>query len=137
MSQKEQNTAVWSEVEPRTGLCSLVLLRIAHARRSAARVRTFLLGVVALGFGTALVPIVHYTMTELYASGFYEYLSLLFSDNRFVFSSAFRELAFSLVESLPSVAILLVAGASVGLLWSLARAIPNAKIAFARGTQTA
>jgi hypothetical protein len=120
---------VLREVEPPLGLYTRVLARLALARRTAARLHALLLGVVALLSCIALVPAVTYAAREFYASGFYDYASLLISDRSFVFSS-WQEFSFSLLESLPSIALLLLGTIAVVLVWSLRRTFLSARVAF-------
>ena len=51
-----------------------------------------------------LVPVFKILLSELSQSGFYEYASLAFSDTGLLLSS-WKELAFSLIESLPIMSI--------------------------------
>ncbi len=121
--------SVFKEIDAPAGLCEAVLGRIAHARQIHARNKAFWLGTVSLISGLTLVPALQYMNQELLVSGFYNYMSLAFSDSALVFS-AWREFAFSLLESVPSIALLLVFVASIALIWSLRRTIINARIAF-------
>lgn len=61
----------------------------------------------SLGFASfvGLVPVFKILLNDLTQSGFYEYASLVFSDTGLVLS-AWKELAFSLVESLPIMSII-------------------------------
>ncbi len=121
--------SVFAEVEAPRGLYAAVLARIALARQQHARIKTLWLGISSIVFGIALVPAFQYVGQELYTSGFYAYSSLFFSDGGFVMS-AWREVGLSLIESLPSVALLLVLSLAVALAWSLRRAFLNARVAF-------
>lgn len=128
---KKQGTlfSVFHEVEAPEGLYAAVLARIALARQQQARMKTLWLGISSFFFGVALVPAMHYAAQEFYTSGFYDYSSLLFSD-RSVISSAWREFALSLIESIPSFALLLLFTLSIALAWSLRRTFVHARIAF-------
>ncbi|MES2203332.1 MAG: hypothetical protein V4474_03370 [Patescibacteria group bacterium] len=110
------------------GLYERVLARVAHARQRAARVQFSLLAAVSCLLTLLFVPALQYAAQELYASGFYEYISLAFSDGSLVLGS--REFVLSLVESLPSLAVLLVVAIAVPLGWSLWRAARAGKSAF-------
>lgn len=128
---KNQGTlfSVFSEVETPHGLYAAVLARIVLARQRQARMKTLWLGISSFVCGLAFVPALGYAGQELYSSGFYAYTSLLFSDGGFVIS-AWREVGLSLIESLPSVALLLLLGLGVALAWSLRRTFLNARVAF-------
>lgn len=129
-SMKEQ--ALYSamrQLEAPQGLYASVLARIQLARQRSARLKTYLLGAAALVFGLTLIPALQYMARELYESGFYSYASLLFSDGKFVLS-IWREFTFSLLESVPSIALLLVLVSAAAFVWSIRRTIINARIAF-------
>jgi len=59
-------------------------------------------GIVSLA---GLVPAFKILSNDLAQSGFYEYFSLIFSDSRLIISY-WKELVFSLAESLPTVSII-------------------------------
>lgn len=120
---------VLKEVEPPSRLSAAIRARIAEAARRSARTKTLWLGIASLVFGILLVPAVQYAGQELYASGFYEYASLFFSDSSSVLS-AWRELSLSMIESLPSFALLLLLALAGGLVWLVRRMVMNARIAF-------
>ncbi len=111
------------------GLVRAICARIALARQQNARRKTLLLGIASIVFGISLVPAFQYAAGELYASGFYEYMSLIFSDSGLVLS-VWRQFAFSLIESIPSLAILVLLALCGALGWSLRRAFINARTAF-------
>ena len=126
--QKEAAEVLLSEIEPRKGFCAMVLERIAYARRHRARMRLLREATVFFASGLVLVPLAQYAGSEFYSSGFYDYASLLFSD-RMVLNS-WQDFVYSLVESLPSVAVLLLVTATVALVWSLRRAVESSRLAF-------
>jgi hypothetical protein len=119
----------FTTVEPPQGLYAAVMLRIHLAQRRAAQMRAGLFAVVALASGAALVPVLGYTINQLYTSGFYDYLSLIFSDNSLVLTY-WREFGLSLIESLPSLALLLLLPVAAALVWSLMRLVKNAMNGF-------
>lgn len=129
MKKEEGLYRTLSTVEPPKGLYEAVMARIDTARRRAAQMRAGLFGMVALLSGALLVPALEYTMSQLYASGFYDYLSLILSDHSLVLTY-WREFGLSLIESLPSLALLLLLPTIVALVWSLARLIKNVRSGF-------
>jgi hypothetical protein len=74
-----------------------------------------------------LIPAVQYAVSEFYASGFYEYASLFFNS---LSQGYWREVLYSLTDSLPSLALLILAVIGTALVWSLQQAHQNARIAF-------
>lgn len=117
-------------IEPPQGLYRSVMARIELARRRQAQIRAGLFAVFACASGTLLVPVLEYTSGQLYASGFYEYLSLAFSDRTLVLTY-WREFVLSLVESLPSLALVLLLPLAAALIFSLVKLFKNARSAFA------
>lgn len=118
-----------AEVPPPRGLYEAILARIDAAKRASARVRAGLFGAVAVLSGLALVPAVQYAFAQFYASGFYDYASLLLSD-RSLALTYWRELSLTLLESLPALALLLVIPLFAALVWSLLRTVQTARIAY-------
>lgn len=120
----------FAEVPAPRRLYEAVLVRIAALERRAARTRALLFGALSVLSLVALVPTLQYAGEQFYASGFYDYASLLFSDTSLALTY-WREFALSLLESLPSLALLLLIPIVVVLLWSLTRAAQTARVAFA------
>ncbi len=116
-------------VDAPAGLYAAVMLRIATARRRAAQLHALLFGLCTVLFAALLIPVLHYTTEQLYASGFYEYLSFIASDRSLAFTY-WREFSLSLIESLPSIALLLLLPIVAALLWSLSRLVRNVRSAF-------
>ena len=117
-------------LEPRASLYASVMERIATARRRAARIRASLFGALALVSALLLVPAVQYAAEQFYASGFYDYLTLIISDRGFVLAY-WQQFALSLVESLPSLALLLLLPIVFALVYSLRRVVQTGRVAFA------
>ena len=116
------------DVTPPPGLYEAVLARVALARRRAARIQFVLLATLSAALTVLATTAFEYAAAEASASGFSSYLSLLFSDSSMVLTS--RDFLLSLVESLPSLAVLLLVVLSGLLLWSLYRATQSARSAF-------
>lgn len=120
---------VLQEIEPPEALVSVILARVAHVRRNAARLRLATFGALALVSVAALVPAVQYAVSEFQTSGFYEYAALFFDS----FSQGYwGEIFYSLANSLPSFALLLLLATGAVLLWSVWRVNRDARIAFTR-----
>ncbi len=115
--------------EAPSGLYAAILLRIKAAQLRAARVRTGLFGALALLSLVALVPALQYTAEQFYASGFYDYLLLIVSDHSLVLTY-WQQFALTLIESLPSLALLLLVPVVVVLLYSLRKVIQTGRVAF-------
>lgn len=129
MKKQEGLYRALAPIEPPQGLYAAIMMRIELARRRAAQMRTALFGLLALVSTAALVQVVQYAAGQFYASGFYDYLTLILSDHTLVLTY-WREFGLSLIESLPSVAILLLLPITAALLWSLVRLVKNARTGF-------
>ncbi len=113
-----------------SGLLGSILTRIALARRRAAWIRLCAFSIVLAASVAALVPAIDYATNQFYESGFYDYLSLFFSDWSAVVAH-WRALSETLVESVPSLSILFLLALTFCLSWALRRIMRNVRIAFA------
>lgn len=110
------------------GLYEAVLARVASARRRSARLEFVLLAAISAALTTLGWVALQYFAAESTVSGFSAYLSLLVSDTARVLTS--QEFFLSLVESLPSLALIAVIVLAGALIWSLRRTVKSAKSAF-------
>ena len=128
--EKGQKLSIYLQtIEPAEGLYGAVMERIAYAKRRQARIRSGVFGALAIVSGAALVPAFQYTAEQFYASGFYDYFTLVFSDRGFVLTY-WRQFSLSLIESLPSLALLLVLPIVGLLVYSIRRAVQTGRVAF-------
>ncbi|MDE2057644.1 MAG: hypothetical protein KGI78_02195 [Patescibacteria group bacterium] len=118
-----------SQIEPPATLLGEVLARVARARRARARARLAAFAAAGALSAAALADALAYAAREWYASGFGAYLALAFSDRALALAYS-RDLLFSLVEALPSFAILLLIGFVALFAWSVKRASGEARAAF-------
>ena len=117
------------EIDPPRPLCQQIFSRILLARRRAARLRLMLQTGFCFSVGLLLVPLAQYAGEEFFNSGFYEYASLFFSNRNAVVSS-WHAITYSLIESLPSIPLLLILLCLLALVWSLRLAVREAHVAF-------
>jgi ABC-type sulfate transport system permease component len=117
-------------IEPPKGLFESVLARVEKARRHAARWEFGILAVLSCVCTLLFIPVLQYAAQEFYLSGFYDYLSLAFSDTHTALTS--KEFVFSLIESLPPLAVLLTLVIGGALAYSLVRATRAARGAWGR-----
>jgi hypothetical protein len=115
-------------LEPKAGLYQSILARIAYVERRSARVRTVLFSILAVLSGAALVPALRYAAEQFYASGFYDYLTLILSDHTLVLAY-WQQFSLSLLESLPSLALLLLVPITFLLVYSVRRAVQIGRVA--------
>jgi hypothetical protein len=123
----------FAELEVPQAVYEALCLKIATLERRAARVHAVIFGLLSLVSLAALVPALQYAGDQFYASGFYEYFRLMFSDSAFVLTY-WREFGLMLFDSLPSLAILILFPIAALLLWSLKRVAQTARTAFAQAS---
>lgn len=85
---------------PAAGLAGRIGSRIVRARIVRNRVRISLHGAVAAGSVVMFVTALQYTSAEASQSGFYDYVSLLVSDGKYLVSS-WKEISVTILESAP------------------------------------
>ncbi len=129
MEHQIKLSLVLEEVEPQNGFCGRILARIERARRRSAQLRCAATTLTAFFSGALLVPLFQYAAREFYTSGFYDYAALFFSDHSTV-TLSWREFLMTLLESLPSIALLFLLVAIGALLWFTRSAIKNGRVAF-------
>ena len=95
------------DVEPSSGLHLRIAARIREKIRRAELVRRFVFGSLATASIIAMIPAVQLLAQDFYASNFYRYFSLLFSDGGAVLN-AWQEFTMTLAESLPVLSIAVV-----------------------------
>ena len=119
-----------TELEPPQRLLGGIVMRIILERQRHAWVRVMVWTAGTMGALAGLVPAFHYAGQELAQSGFYQYLSLLFSDGGVLLANSWREFALSLAESLPLMGITFVLAALFVLLGSIRLIARDMKTAF-------
>lgn len=120
---------LFREIDPPQGLFSVILARIEYERQHAARLRLATFGTITFVSVLMLIPAVQYALSEFYTSGFYEYASLVFDSLSYGY---WQELLYSLADSLPSLALLLLAIIGTAFVLSLRYVNRDARIAFTR-----
>lgn len=115
------------EIDPPKGLFQAVLTRISHEHRRAARFQVAGFGLAAFISILLLIPAVQYAASEFYTSGFYDYASLFFDS---LAHGYWKDLLYSLTESLPSIALLILATTLSTFMWSLRKMREQTGIAF-------
>ena len=119
------------EHEPSPVLFNSIRARISAAERSLARRRFFLTACGAFISGVLMVPALQHLSAEFATSGFYQYMSLLFSDSAILMSN-WKTFTWSIAESLPALGLSLVLASAAAFFWSLGGMAKNAKRAFVR-----
>jgi hypothetical protein len=99
----ENHNRIFANLEqkmPPKGLETAIFARILREKRQGARIRLFWTSASAALSFAAIIPAVKFLITQFVQSGFYQYISLVFSDSS-VILSVWKELALSLAESFP------------------------------------
>ena len=125
----EHHRVFLADIVPPQELLPRVLARIKRAARRRARMALAGLTLLAAGPVGLLILAVSYANQELYASGFYEYVSLLLTDS--AARAHWQELFASLGATLPSAALLAVLASGALLWWSASRVPRMIKITHA------
>ncbi|MDB5189968.1 MAG: hypothetical protein JWN49_294 [Parcubacteria group bacterium] len=114
------------KIETPTGLLEGVFARIRQEQVRLARMRTTLYSVgMILSLGTGSLVTVSLARS-LRASGFYEYASLALSGDS-LFLTYWRELSFSLLESVPFITLLMFLVVLLVLVWTAANTLTNVR----------
>ncbi|HWB33793.1 MAG TPA: hypothetical protein VG753_00515 [Candidatus Paceibacterota bacterium] len=106
------------ELDAPSGLLEKTLARLSLAARRRAQLAFALHSIFALGSLAALLPAVAYAGQQFAASGFSTYLSLIFSDSGAA-ATYWRELGLSLMDSLPSLALIAVIVPLCVFIWAV------------------
>ena len=109
-------------VEPPKGLGMRILAKISDEEKHSAKIKTWVFGgSTAISFVLSLWAVTNLA-GGIKETGFWQYLSLIFSENGMVLAY-WRELSFSLIESLPIVGLILFLTATGFFVWSLANVL--------------
>jgi hypothetical protein len=131
--EKLVKTAIhsYSAVTPANDLVARVLFRVERARVQRARLEAMFFGVGSVvAFGTVLSLIVS-LHRALITSGFYAYVSLIFSGDSAVYTF-WNELAYALAESVPSVALGMMLVVSMAFVWMFGEMVNRVPTAYVR-----
>jgi hypothetical protein len=95
-----------AKYEPDPGLAFSVWRTIITREKRITRIKLWSLSVILFVSTLGLIPAFQMLLNNLAHSGFYEYFSLIFSDGGSMMTY-WKEFSFSLVESLPTLSIVL------------------------------
>lgn len=116
-----------NDINPPPGLEQIIFTKIYERQKRSALIRFVGTGVLSLGSLATLVPSVVSLASAVHSSGFYEYLSLIVSDNAYLLTY-WKEFSLSLAESLPFFALSLSLALLGIFIWSLSRAAKNIQL---------
>ena len=106
MEKELKNAFHRVKYEDNIHLADNIWLKIALRNKLIARIKIWVFSSIGLASLLGLIPAFKVLSNDLMESGFYEYLSLIFSNSNSI-ASHWRELSLSLAESLPTASIAL------------------------------
>ena len=106
MENKLKKAFQTAAYHPELRLADDIWRNILRQEKKILRLKIWTYSVISLGSLVALVPSIKILLADLAQSGFYDYISLIFSDSRSIVSY-WKEFIFSLGESLPVISILI------------------------------
>jgi hypothetical protein len=110
-------------IEPPKGLPERIMSRINTEEKSLVRIRAWVFGSSSIAsFGLSLWAVI-YLVKNVNESGFWQYLSLAFSDGTAL--AYWHELSFSLAESLPITSSIVFLAAIGFFIWSFTKMLAN------------
>ncbi len=130
MNKEQPNIfSALEDIDPPRRLSFAILSRIQKRKQRVARIKLAFLTISSVLSAVLLFPVVSYTLAGFTNSGFYEYLSLIYSDGLAILPY-WKEIGLSLAESLPAFEIALLLSVIYALLESIKLAVKNAPVAF-------
>lgn len=117
------------QVEPSPQLYNLIFARINSEQRRIARTKLVFFGFGIFSSVIAFVPVFQYTAQEFSQSGFYQLVTLLFSDSGVVVFM-WREFLLSLAESMPVLGIGMLLFVILIFMGSVVSLMKNTRIFF-------
>ena len=111
-------------VETPKGLETKITARIKNEEKKMTRIRIFVFGGSSVASFVFSLWAIIYLVKNLKESGFWQYFSLIFSENGAILSY-WRELSLSLVESLPVVSLIIFLSAVGLFIWSFTKTFSN------------
>ena len=117
-----------AKYEAKAGLSQDIWRTIINRQARVARLKLWIFSAVGIGSIIGIVPVFKVLASDLAQSSFYEYLSLVFSSNK-TLTLHWRESAFSLAQSLPTISLAL----SLALVFILFLSIKYAMRQVAKG----
>lgn len=114
----------FKHIDPPQDLETKILNKIYNERRKNTFIKTSFLGATSIASLFGLINVGVILWQSFVQTGFYEYLSLIFSDSS-VLSTYWKEYTLSLIESLPLVGLISLLAIAIVFVWSSAKAVRN------------
>ncbi|MFA5751155.1 MAG: hypothetical protein WCX79_04005 [Candidatus Paceibacterota bacterium] len=100
MKEKLKNLLLETQIKPESYLVNQILERIELRGKRIARIKLGALSTLGISSLVIFIPVIQNLSASLSYSGFYEYISIAFS-NLEILSTYWQEIGLSLLESLP------------------------------------
>jgi hypothetical protein len=107
MEENLKKAFLKAKYELKTDLAPSIWQSLMLRNRRIVRLKLSAFSLAGIASLAGIVPVLKILLNDFSQSGFYEYLSVAFSNNGGI-ASYWRELSFSLAESLPATSILAV-----------------------------
>lgn len=104
MEENLKNVLLQNKIAPQTGLADNIWQTIVRRQKYTARIKLLIFSLTGLLSLVGLIPALKTLLSDFAQSGFYEYLSLIFSNSGTVLTF-WKELLLTLAESLPVLSI--------------------------------
>ena len=117
----------FSAPQPSDELAEKILGKIKQAQKRKAKIRLAVFAVVSVLSVVALVPAGYWLWQDVSQSGFFQFVSLLFSDFGMVLAY-WHNFVLAVLESLPVLSLIVFSGVAVLLLESIRSLSRNIKI---------
>ncbi|MFA6407344.1 MAG: hypothetical protein WCV80_01405 [Candidatus Paceibacterota bacterium] len=109
---------------PSEGLVERIVATIAQKDKKRAQIRFIYSTTILAASVIAFVPAIQYLGSEATQSGFFQYISLMFSDGALL-ATFWKEFSFSLAESFPVFGTLATFSTGFAFLFALRNMIPT------------
>lgn len=114
------------QIEPPPRLCRKIISQVQFDIRRAEKLGFIFSGLAAVASFAGIIMAARYTAQELNNSGFYQYISLIFSDTKSLISY-WKDFGLLLVESMPVLAVAIVLATAWAFLSSIKILVKNKK----------
>ena len=109
-------------------LSSRIVFRIDQKARKTAIIKAFSMGLISLCSLVASVPLIYNAINAFTQSGFYNYLSIIFSDSDIAITY-WREISLTIAESIPVISVVSLLVILAVFIWSTLKATSEVKLA--------
>lgn len=113
-----------SQIEPKKELYYFILAKIEAKKRMSAKIRLMLFGGMAVISAVSSVPSIAFLVNEFNQSGFFKYVSLVFSDGQSLVTY-WKEFSVILIEAMPAFWMATTLTLTLLFFWSVSSAFKS------------